>query len=177
MAVIFSVGIVETVLQKTQTDPTTQTDPELSSPPEIDVKAVEFASKQKVESVYGVPSGYEVCCNDGGPDFNIAHYPWGDVTYRPDGKTDHIWYCYRVHPHSLESALKRVGLEKTSEPLRFVNLYRWCPTCSPPSPALFNGDLKMDVILMDDRQNDGFEAIQVGFEDWTGQDLLNKPLK
>jgi len=93
-----------------------------------------------------------------------------------DGKAHNVWYRYKVHPHSPEAALQRIGLEKTSEPIRVLSFYRWCPTCTPASGALFNGDLKLSVRVMDDRGGDGFEAVSVDFLKWTGEELLHKPL-
>ena len=149
---------------------------EMQTTPEIDVKTVAFAKKEIVEKIFGLPTRYEICCrSDNEPKFDIAHYEWGDVTFDPNGKAADVWYRFIRHPHSLEAALKRVGLDKTSEPIQFASMYRWCPTCTPASPALFNGDLKFNVTVITDRKDDGFEAIHVDFDQWTGRELLNKP--
>lgn len=166
VAILVLLSIMDAVIKKGEN----------SVPPEIDVKTVAFASRKKLESVYGTPQRYEVCCNDGEPNFNIAHYSWGEATFDYDGKVKDVYYHYRVHPHSIEAALKRVGLEQTSNPTRILHFYRWCPDCNPPSHALINADLRLNVTINDDVGDDGFGTISVGFLEWTGQDLLNKPL-
>lgn len=141
-----------------------KTQREASVQSEIDVKKLASVSRAEVERLFGSPMRYEMCCStDNDPPFEIAYYQWGDIDYNEHGNVADVRYRYKKHPHSLESALAKVGLRQTSEPLRVGHLYNWCPKCVPSSPALFNDDLKLGVTIFDDPKGDGFSTIWVAF--------------
>jgi hypothetical protein len=163
LAVLLYVGIY----YNTQRDKE-QLRADLQTPPELDVKQLPSLPKAKIESIFGVAPRNKVFPNPNpgplaGKPYEIAYYPWGSIEYDEGGKFNVLTYLYKSRPHSIDAALKRVGLEETSEPLRFKRLNRWCPRCTPPSPALFCGGLQLNVTIFDAVDNDGFEMIEVFF--------------
>jgi hypothetical protein len=137
---------------------------ELQIPAEMDVKTVAFGTRASVERVFGMPSRYEQCCTtDNDPKFDVGRYKWGEGLYDEKGHASNVWYNYKTCPHSLEAALRRVGLSKTTEPLQIGSVYRWCSSCTPSSSSLFDGNLKFNVTVMTAANDDGFSAISVSF--------------
>jgi len=135
---------------------------------ELDIKSlVKARYRDEVENIVGKPRRYERCCKtDNDPKFDVGKYNWGDVMYTPNNHVHSIVYQFKSHPHSAREALRAVGLDQTSEPLKVAYSTRWCPECSPSSPALIYDGIRFhDVTLWDDRGHDGFETIDMTVAD------------
>jgi hypothetical protein len=111
---------------KTQVQPSTpgvQLDAKALSP-EIEIPKLGFASRQQVIKMIGEPEGKARNGED--------QYSWGTLEYK-NGRVVALDYHYKQRPTSIDAALAKVGLVKTSEPTRRESSnYQWAAPFAPP---------------------------------------------
>jgi hypothetical protein len=92
--------------------------------PEIEIPKLGFASRQQVIKMIGKPEGKAHNGED--------QYSWGTLEYK-NGRVVALDYHYKQRPTSIDSALAKVGLVKTSEPTRRESSnYQWAAPFAPP---------------------------------------------
>jgi hypothetical protein len=153
ISVLFGLLILAMLLRssKTPVPPSTsgaQPDAKALSP-EIEIPKLGFASRQQVIKMIGKPEGKAHNGED--------RYSWGTLEYK-NGRVVALDYHYLQRPTSVDSALEKVGLVKTSEPTRRESSnYQWAAPFAPPLVCCgFRFD---DVLLSGD-----FSDVTVVFE-------------
>jgi hypothetical protein len=114
--------------------------------PELDVTKIGLRPRAEVIKVLGKPE-------KSGP-LGSDYYPWGLTGYE-NGRLDQIDYKFRTPAHSVDGALQKVGLKKTSSPTKGPLTYFWNPS-STGSLVCCGFEMDNVVISLD------FSGIMVG---------------
>lgn len=115
--------------------------------PELDVTKLGLRPRSEVIKILGKP--------DKSGQLGSDYYPWGLTGYE-NGKLDEIDYKFKVPAKSVEGALQKVGLKKTSSPTQGPLTYFWNSSTGPLVCCGFEMD---DVVISLD-----FSGIMVGFK-------------
>jgi hypothetical protein len=119
--------------------------------PEIEISKLGFASRRQVIKMIGKPEGTAQNGED--------QYLWGTLEYK-NGRVVALDYHYLQRPTSVDSALAKVGLVKTSEPTRRESSnYQWAAPFAPPlvccgfrfENVLLSGDFSDITIVFEKR--------------------------